>query len=453
MSNITENKKQNSTSIAERFAYISFPLGTNFISMLIMTFIPLYYTDNVGLSTATVATLFLITKIGFAFGDPLLGGFIDKINTKKSKFKPWLSFTIILAPITTILLFITVGENSTIKIIYTYFSYILCGVLGITAGIPHTAMATTMTENLSERTRLMSRSMLTGIIGSVVVGVLGGPMISKLGYKNSGYIIAFFAFITMFPLHFLVKERVLHPPSKDYSFKKMINAITKNRNLIALSVSFLFVVGTSFATSIGAYFVQWNLGNLELMGVVMICTFIPVIALPIVLPLLINKIGKRKLYIYALILAISISILQYIIGYSNLVIFLIINAIKVIGIYLPVMLLNLFLADCCEYSAYYHKERNQGLIFSIGSLANKLGGAIAGSLPVFLLGLFGYVSKAEVQVQSAIDGIWMLMSILPVAGLLVALIIFAKFYKLEEKDVQLMIDKMDEMDSEIILSS
>ena len=409
--------------------------------MLGSTFLPMFYTDVVGLTTGAVATLFFVARIWDAVNDPIFGGIVDRTNPKKGKFKPWVSVAIVVLPIATIFVFWNIKCNTTINLVYTYITYIIWGMIFTISDVPFNALVTSMTDILDERATLISWGTFAGILGSVMTAIFGGPMIKNLGFTITVLILVVLAFITMVPIHFLAKERLLHPKRDRVSLKSMFTAIIKNKYLIAFNASFIFLIGTSFVLTLGTYFVKWNLGNLELMGIVMTCSFLPVMILPLLLPILIRRFGKRRLYIYGISLAIVISFVQYFVGYNILPLFLLINGIKLIGIYLPVTMMGMFTADCVEYGAYVTGKRNEGITFSIQAFSRKLGGAISGSLSVLLLGIFGYNGMSEVQTQATLDGIWLLMSILPAIGLIIALIIFVRFYKLEENEVKMIISK------------
>lgn len=63
-----------------------------------------YFTD-VGITPAAVAVVALITKIWDAVNDPIFGALMDKIRFKKGKFIPWLRISMIVTPLSTILVF------------------------------------------------------------------------------------------------------------------------------------------------------------------------------------------------------------------------------------------------------------------------------------------------------------------------------------------------------------
>jgi Na+/melibiose symporter-like transporter len=245
-------------------------------------------------------------------------------------------------------------------------------------------------------------------------------MIANLGFSKTVLILAVPAFLTMVPIHFKVKERILHPMRDEVTLKSMFEAIARNKYLLAFNSSFIVLMGTNFALAIGPYFLKWNLGNLNLLGIVIIAAILPMLFLPVLLPILIRTFGKRKLYIYGISIGIVMSVVQYYAGYHIFPLFLLIFSIKFIGLFLPMMMMSMFTADCAEYGAFVTGKRNEGITFSIQSLSNELGSAIAGSLSVLLLGFFGYDGTSKVQTQAAFDGIWLIISILPAIGMIVA---------------------------------
>ena len=79
-------------------------------------------------------------------------------------------------------------------------------------------------------------------------------------------------------------------------------------------------------------------------------------------------------------------------------------------------------ADVAEYSRAVHGTSSTALIFSSGSMAQKFGGAIAGSV---LFDAFGLVPNAAAQSETAILGMKLTMSYIPAA---IAVVMAALLY-------------------------
>jgi Na+/melibiose symporter-like transporter len=168
--------------------------------------------------------------------------------------------------------------------------------------------------------------------------------------------------------------------------------------------------------------------------IIMAVVIVPVILVAPFLPMLIKKFGKKKITVFSSILANVLSVVQYFAGYDNMVTFLAIAAVRITFMQMPLMLYGMYTADCIEYGAYHTGERTASMAFSLQTFMTKLGGAIANTLCLVLLGAFGYVEKAEQQATSALEGIWIIFCIVPIFGYLVMLFIMS-IYKLDEKEV------------------
>ena len=91
------------------------------------------------------------------------------------------------------------------------------------------------------------------------------------------------------------------------------------------------------------------------------------------------------------------------------------------GLYSP--LLWSMYADVADYATEKNGTSSTGLIFSSGTMAQKLGGAISGSLIALLLGMAGLVSETNVLTgetivtitneESVRTMVWSLFSLFP----------------------------------------
>ena len=105
------------------------------------------------------------------------------------------------------------------------------------------------------------------------------------------------------------------------------------------------------------------------------------------------------------------------------------------GLYSP--LLWSMYADVADYATKKNGTSSTGLIFSSGTMAQKLGGAISGSLIALLLGMAGLVSETNVLTgetivtitneESVRTMVWSLFSLFPAAIALIMGILAYKF--------------------------
>ena len=94
-------------------------------------------------------------------------------------------------------------------------------------------------------------------------------------------------------------------------------------------------------------------------------------------------------------------------------------------------------ADVADYATEKNGTSSTGLIFSSGTMAQKFGGAISGSLTALLLGFAGLVSQQDMitgetivtitDEQSVRTMIWALFSLFPAAIAAIMALLAYKF--------------------------
>lgn len=80
-----ESGKDRKLKISEKLSYGLRDLASNLIWGFIGSFLLYFYTDVALIPVAATATLFLAARILDAFIDPVIGGFVDRTNTKHGR--------------------------------------------------------------------------------------------------------------------------------------------------------------------------------------------------------------------------------------------------------------------------------------------------------------------------------------------------------------------------------
>jgi len=106
-------------------------------------------------------------------------------------------------------------------------------------------------------------------------------------------------------------------------------------------------------------------------------------------------------------------------------------------------LLWVMYADTADYSEWKTGRRATGLVFSASIMSNKLGWAIGSMIAGLILATTGFVPNVvqNLQVQS---GLRAMMSVIPVAAGLIALMLLLFFYKLDEPTMKKIKEELDE---------
>jgi Na+/melibiose symporter-like transporter len=179
----------------------------------------------------------------------------------------------------------------------------------------------------------------------------------------------------------------------------------------------------------------------------------------LLVPKIIRKIDKMKLFRICVVATILLSFL-IIPARSSFILFVITFMLRAVPLGVVGVLSFTFTPDCAEYGQYTTGTEAKGITFAIQTFAVKLAAAISGSMGLALLGWFGFKTKFMVdgvqqevssfadldrinavaqQTSEALDGLWFTYNIVPIIGLVIAAVIWG-FYKLNDKDAQVMAD-------------
>ena len=426
------------TSKAERATYGLYFFGQNVFYIVVLNFLQIFLTDK-GITAAAVATIFLVAKIWDAVNDPIFGVIIDRSKPKSGKFLPWVRVSIIPIGLTTILIFAMPASLPLgVKIAWGVIAYALWDLSYTLCDAPIFALTTAMTENIQERTVLLSIGRLGGMLGAVIIGLAIPLVYPKLGWPITAVALAVIGIATMFPVTRLAKERVLSRKEEAPSLKDIWKYLKGNKYLFIFYGSMVIFYLTNTGMTIGPYFAVNNLGSAEAYTPIMAITVFPMLLLAGFIPVLAKRFGKFKLYIFGIIWYIAFSVISYFIGYANNGMLMLFLLLKNLGFGLVAVLMFMFTPDCVEYGTFRTGERAEGITFSLQTFATKLMNGISSSVGMAGLAVIGFVAGAGVtQSAETIKGIWILYSLFPIIGSIFALPVLY-FFKLRDNYVQVM---------------
>ena len=143
-----------------------------------------FYTDIFGIPAAAVGTMFLVTRIGDAVFDPLVGILGDRTNTRWGKFRPYLLWMAIPVGIIIVLTFTTPDMSTGGKIIYAYVTYSLMMIFYSMINVPYASLMGVMTDDGKQRTTLATYRFIFAFGGSFLVLGLFQPLFDGFGTRT-----------------------------------------------------------------------------------------------------------------------------------------------------------------------------------------------------------------------------------------------------------------------------
>ena len=442
------------TTKKERFSYWTYFIGQNVYYNLTAAFITTYLIMQ-GIDPIKSGLVLLLVKVWDAVNDPLFGLIFDKVKFKKrQKCLPWLRLATALIPVVTIFLFsIPSGMSETAKLIWFGVAYVMWDTVYTLTDVPAYSMLNTMTDNLEERNTLLSVNRIFSGAGVVIYGVVLTWLISTdVGMSASWAvaILSIFSALTMIPLCVNCKERNYKPEDEpeNFTFREMFSYLGKNKYLLIYYAGYCFTDALKTSNAV-TLFVSYYLFKDEMFNALLtVLNMVPGVFAAMAMPYLLKRFDKFQTLFWCNIINIVLGFLIYLMGPQNIILFIILTVVRCVPMSVVGILNYMFTPDCAEYGEYKSGITAKGITFAIQTFSVKITGAISSALATALLGLFAWVSVeaenfAELdalgiqQNATALNGLWIVYALIPVIGMVISTF-FYLFYKLNDKDVQIM---------------
>ena len=451
---MSSNPKSYMTTKKERISYWTYFVGQNVYYNITAAFISTYLAMQ-GINLAKVAVVLLIVKIWDAVNDPIFGFIFDKVTFKNGlKSLPWVRLATALIPVVTIVLFaIPSGLSETGKLVWFGVAYLLWDTVYTLTDVPAYAMLNTMTDNLSERNTLLSINRVFSGGGFAIYGVVLPLLISEsigMSATMAVAVLSVFSALTMVPLCVNCKERNYKPGQEEENFspRQMFTYLKSNKYLLIYYGGYMATDALKTFNAVLLFASFYLFGNSLFAIVLNILNMVPGILAAMLMPSILKRFDKFKTLFWMNLLCVVLGLVIYFAGYDRQGLFLTLTFIRTIPMSIVGILAFMFTPDCAEYGQYKSGISAKGITFAIQTFSVKITGAVSSSLALFLLGLFGWISVeaesfeqlAAMNIQQspeALTGLWIVYALIPVIGMALSTV-FYLFYKLNDKDVQIM---------------
>ena len=451
--------------LREKIGYGFGDLASVLFWQTIMVYLLFFYTDVFGLTAAAAGIMFFVSRILDAFFDVAIGMTADRTKSRWGKFRPYILFGAIPLAISAVLAFTTPGFGDTGKLVYAYITFILFMFLYSTVNIPYTALLGVISGDPVERTSAASFKFVGAYLAGFIVSATALPFAKYFGNGNQGkgwqetMIIYGIAAILFFLVTFLSTRERIQPIAKEKtSVKKDLSDLFKNTPWVLLFiVTILFILFVCIRLSVTTHYFKYYIGlqevsifgSLHQYGYVELTSVFNTVgqAFSLIGVLLVPwfaKVSGRKravtiLFIVALICTGSF----YFLSPGNLTLIFVLQAIGSLTGGPISTLLWVMYADTADYSEWKTGRRATGLVFSASIMSNKLGWAIGSMIAGLILASTGFVANMAQNIN-VLNGLVNMMSIIPVAAGIVALIILVFFYKLDEPTMEKVKTELEE---------
>lgn len=408
---------KNVTPKEKWLGYLLGPCGALLLNAVLGTYLNVYYTDVLKLTTlwgGMFLVIFpLVSKLIDAITNILMGWIIDRTKTKQGKARPWLLLSAPLVAITGVLLFLVPNANQTIQAIWVILSYNLFYSFAFTIyNMSHNLMCPLSTRNTIQRGGLSVFNQISSIMMSGIIVALIFPMLVMpyLGVDQSKWILVMgIISIMALPLtileYYFTKERVTEESDSSKEERKIpfltqLKIVLTDKYIIIMYIYFLIYTLASSLKNLGlVYYCNYVLGTYNdgmTQTLVSVIGGIPMgIGIFAVWPLA-KRFGKRNVTAFGFLLYALGSGICWLFP-TNMIIVLIGQFIKNIGGLPCAYVFMALFADGLDHLEWKSGVRCDGTAMSIyNTLAVAILG-IATSLFNALLSSSGYVAPEIVD--------------------------------------------------------
>ena len=433
-------------------------VGKDMVYALSASYIMYYYQDILGLSATFVGFILMIARVFDAANDPFMGVVVAKTNSRWGKFRPWLFTGTILNAFVLYALFAAPAVSGKALMIYFAVMYILWGVTYTMMDIPFWSMIPAVTSTIKDRENLSVVGRTCAGVGYALINVFTVMAVSKLGggIERTGFrlfalIIAILFVIFILFTCFTIREQKVEN-MQTTSVKEMFKALFNNDQAIVTVVTIVLINSALYITSnLLIYFFKYDIGGTTWKDAYTLFTSVggisQILGMMVVYPILRSKLSNTIIFKLGLCLAIfgyAFLLALCLLGYSSVLTMLMVPGVIIfISNGILTVLTTVFLANTVDYGEAKTGHREESVIFSMQTFVVKAASGLAVFISGVSLDLIGLTSKDGLgegipTFSSPLLGLRLLMTILPIIGLVLALILFTrKFILSDEKAEQI----------------
>ena len=427
-------------------------VGKDMVYALSASYIMYYYQDILGLSATFVGFILMIARVFDAANDPFMGVVVAKTNSRWGKFRPWLFTGTILNAFVLYALFAAPAVSGKALMIYFAVMYILWGMTYTMMDIPFWSMIPAVTSTTKDRENLSVVGRTSAGVGYALINVFTVMAVSKLGsgIERTGFRLFALIIAILFVVFILFTCFTIHEQKVENmqttSVKEMFKALFNNDQAIVTVVTIVLINSALYITSnLLIYFFKYDIGGTAWKDAYTLFTSVggisQILGMMFVYPILRSKLSNTTIFKLSLCLAIFgyvFLLALCLLGYSSVLTMLMVPGVMIfVANGILTVLTTVFLANTVDYGEVKTGHREESVICSMQTFGVKAASGLAVFITGVSLDLIGLTSKDGLgegipTFGSPLLGLRLLMTILPIIGLVLALVLFTRKFILTD---------------------
>ncbi|HEY3310237.1 MAG TPA: MFS transporter [Anaerolineales bacterium] len=439
-------------TLRNKWIYGSGDFGFSTTNTILNVYFALFLTDVVGLTPAIAALAIFIGGTWDYLNDPLIGYISDRTRSRWGRRRPYLLFGALPFGAAFTLLWLRPPLEGALALgMYYAFIYALFDTAATFVYMPYFALTPEMTADYDERTALTSTRMFFSILGSLVAFTLPLAIVDGFRAEHAGRVLlmgAIFGLLSALPLLLVFWDARERPEfmrlEQTLNWRASLKATTRNRPFVFGLVMFLFNgVTMSIIQVILLYYVKYVVQREAQSDLIMATIFVvAMLALPL-WELISRRLNKRWAYISGIaFLALVLLVLASLTPQTGLAFIIVLCVLAGIGVSAMHVMPWAIIPDAIEYGEWKTGQRQEGMFYSLITLAQKIASSIAVPLALLVLQFSGYLPNSATQPPGAVFGIRMVAGPIPAFTLCLG-ILFTLLFPLGREDFKRISAELD----------
>lgn len=429
-------------------------VGKDMVYALSASYVMYYYQDVLGLSATFVGLILMIARVFDALNDPFMGIVVAKTRSRWGRFRPWLLSGSVLNAFVLYAMFAVPALEGVSLMIYFTVVYILWGVTYTMMDIPYWSMIPAVTQTPQDRESLSVVGRTCAGVGSaliamftmMLVGIFGGNS-ERQGFKIVGLVVAVLFVVAEAVCCGLFRENS-RSEMKTAGVKEMFRALFRNDQAMVVVASIVLINSALYLTSnFIIYFFKYDFGGANWKASYTLFSTVggaaQIVGMMVLYPLLRKKLSNTQVFAASLILALAgygVLLALCLTGFSGNLLVLCIPGVAVFACNgMLSVLTTLFLSNSVDYGQLKTGRREESVIFSMQTFVVKAASGVSvflAGIGLDLIGLVGNTDEAgpiAAQTPETLLGLRLMMTVLPMAVLALALVLFRRKFTLTDQ--------------------
>jgi glucuronide carrier protein len=422
--------------LAQYVGYGAGDAANNLAFSMTSMFLLLYYTDVVGIAATTVGTLFLVVRVFDGFADLLAGRLVDKTDTRWGRFRPYLLFASVPLLLLNVAVFTVPDLGGTGTLVYAYVTYALFGLAYSLVNIPYGSLATAMTQDPIERSKLATVRVFGSNTAILALAIVVSPQIAASGDLQRSLTITTIALAVigtgLYLFAFLTSRESVAADTEKLSLRETFANVQRNTALLVLcGASVVFLVGWFSLQTVAVYYARNVLGDASYYIVLTVVQTAGMFAAALLVPRLVPSLGKKRVYMVLGAIAVAAGVgVGLAPSAAPAIVAFAFFGVGLGGVNTVSFALQ---PDTVEYGEWRTGARSEGATYSVFSFTRKVGQALGAAAASYTIGIGGYVAGAAIQPAGAVDAIRVAAGFIPAAFILGAIAVMTAYPLTDER--------------------